>query len=45
VVVAGLGVAVNVDRRVRGGGEAPVTGDVVGVGVGLEHVLDARTPT
>jgi hypothetical protein len=42
VVVAGLGVAVDVDRRARGGGEAPVTGDVVGVGVGLEHVLDAH---
>ena len=42
VVVAGLGVAVDVDRRARGGGEAPVTGDVVGVGVGLEHVLDVH---
>jgi hypothetical protein len=43
VRVARARVAVDVDRRARGGGQAAVAGHVVGVVVGLEHVLD-RTP-
>ena len=42
VVVVGRGVAVDVDRRAGGGGQPPVAGDVVGVVVGLEDVLDAH---
>ena len=40
VVVLGRGVAVDVDRRAGRGREAAVAGDVVGVVVGLEDVLD-----
>ena len=39
-VVLGAGVLVDVDRRAGGGGQPAVAGDVVGVVVGLEHVLD-----
>ena len=42
VRVLGLGEPVDVDRRSGGPGEAPVAGDVVGVVVGLEHVLDSN---
>ena len=42
VVVVGRGVAVDVDRRAGRGGEPAVARDVVGVVVGLEHVLDAH---
>ena len=41
VVVLGLRGAVQVDGRAGRGGQAPMPGDVVGVVVGLEHVLDA----
>ena len=41
-VVVGRGVAVDVDRRAGRGREPAVAGDVVGVVVGLEHVLDAH---
>ena len=41
VVVVGRRVAVDVDARAGGGDEPAVAGDVVGVVVGLEHVLDA----
>ena len=41
VVVVGLGVAMDVDGRAGGGDEAAVAGDVVGVVVGLQDVLDA----
>ena len=37
---SGAAVAVDVDRRARGRGQPPVAGHVVGVVVGLEHVLD-----
>ena len=40
VVVLGIGVAVDVDRRAGRRGEAAVPGDVVGVVVRLEDVLD-----
>ena len=40
MLVVGLGGAVHVDPRARRCDEAPVTGDVVGVRVRLEHVLD-----
>ena len=40
VRVLGVGQLVDVDRRARRPGEAAVSGDVVGVVVGLEHVLD-----
>ncbi len=40
VLVVGLSEPVDVDRRARRGGQASVAGDVVGVVVGLEHVLD-----
>ena len=42
VVVLGRRRAVDVDGRAGRGGQAPVPGDVVGVVVGLEHVLDAH---
>ena len=42
VLVVDLGLAVDVDRRPGGGGQAPVAGDVVGVVVGLEHVRDVH---
>ena len=42
VVVVGLGVAVDVDGRAGGGDEPAVAGDVVGVVVGLQDVLDAH---
>ena len=42
VVVVGVGVAVDVDGRAGGGDEAAVAGDVVGVVVGLQDVLDAH---
>ena len=42
VLVVGLGEAVDVDRRAGGRREPAVAGDVVGVVVGLEHVLDAH---
>ena len=42
VVVVGIGEAVDVDRRPRRGGEASVAGHVVGVVVGLEHVVDVH---
>ena len=42
VVVVGVGVAVDVDRRAGGRGQPAVAGDVVGVVVGLEDVLDAH---
>ena len=38
--VLGLGQLVDVDRRAGRAGEAAVAGDVVGVVVGLQHVLD-----
>ena len=41
VVVVRVGVAVDVDGRAGGGDEAAVAGDVVGVVVGLQDVLDA----
>ena len=41
VLVVGLGQPVHVDRRARGGRQAPMAGDVVGVVVRLEDVLDA----
>ena len=40
VLVLGLGQLVDVDRRPGGAGEATVAGDVVGVVVRLQHVLD-----
>ena len=40
VRVLGLGQLVDVDRRAGRAGQAAVAGDVVGVVVGLEHVLD-----
>ena len=40
VLVLGLGLAVDVDRGAGRRGESSVTGYVVGVVVGLEHVLD-----
>jgi hypothetical protein len=40
VVVRGRGVAVDVDGGAGRGDEPAVAGDVVGVVVGLEHVLD-----
>ena len=40
VRVLGLGQLVDVDRGAAGAGEAAVAGDVVGVVVGLQHVLD-----
>jgi hypothetical protein len=40
VLVVRVGVAVDVDRRARGRGEPAVSGDVVGVVMGLEDVLD-----
>ena len=40
VLVLGLGQLVDVDRRPGGPRQAAVAGDVVGVVVGLEHVLD-----
>ena len=42
VRVLGVGEPIDVDRRPGGTGEATVTGDVVGVVVGLEHVLDSN---
>ena len=42
VVVLGRRGAVDVDHGAGRGDQAPVAGDVVGVVVGLEHVLDAR---
>ena len=44
VVVVGLGVAVDVDRRAGRGGQPAVAGDVVGVVVRLEDVLDRARP-
>ena len=44
VVVVGLGEAVDVDGRAGGGRQAAVAGDVVGVVVGLEDVLDRARP-
>ena len=40
VLVLGLGQLADVDRRPGRAGEAAVAGDVVGVVVGLQHVLD-----
>ena len=40
VRILGLGQLMDVDRRAGGAGEAPMSGDVVGVVVGLQHVLD-----
>ena len=42
VLVAGVGGFVDVDRGAGRGGEAAVTGDVVGVVVGFQDVLDAH---
>jgi hypothetical protein len=42
VRVLGLGELVDVDGGPRGAGEPPVPGDVVGVVVRLEDVLDAH---
>ena len=42
VVVGGLGVTVDVDGRAGGRDEAAVTGNMVGMVVGLEDVLDAH---
>ena len=42
VVVVGLGVVVDVDGRAGRGDEAAVAGDVIGMVVGLEDVLDAH---
>ncbi len=40
MLVIGLGVPVNVDLRSRGGRQAAMAGDVIGVVVGLKYVLD-----
>ena len=41
VLVVRLGEAMHVDRRARGGSETTMAGDVVGMVVGFEDVLDA----
>ncbi len=43
VGVVDAGVLMNVDGRAGGGRESPVPGDVIGVVVGLEHVLDPHS--
>jgi hypothetical protein len=43
VLVLGVRESVDVDRGAGRRREAPVAGDVVGVVVGLEHVVDAHT--
>ena len=42
VLVVGAARAVDVDARARGGDQAAMAGDVVGVVVRLQHVLDAH---